>query len=168
MVRFTATIVKFTEKGEKTGWSYIEVPRKIAQQIKPDTKKSFRVKGKLDEYAIAGVSLVPMGGGDFILAVNGTMRKALRKNAGASVEACLAFDKTEYQVLPELLECLEDEPEAMAFFNSLTRGHQHYFSKWIESAKTETTRAKRIAMTVEATARKWGFGEMIRAAKAKR
>ncbi|MBN8785519.1 MAG: YdeI/OmpD-associated family protein, partial [Terrimonas sp.] len=42
---------------------------------------------------------------------------------------------------------------------------QNYFSKWIESAKTEATRAKRIAMTVSATAKKWGYPEMIRAAK---
>ncbi len=168
MVRFTATILKFTEKGEKTGWSYIEIPSEIAQQIKPDTKKSFRVKGKLDNHAITGVNLIPMGGGAFILTINGAMRKALRKNAGASVEVCLAFDKTEYQVLPELIECLKDEPNAFKFFSSLPRSHQNYFSKWIESAKTETTRAKRIAMTVETAARKWGYGEMMRAAKAKR
>ena len=32
--------------GEKTGWSYIEIPAAIAQQLKPNYKKSFRVKGK--------------------------------------------------------------------------------------------------------------------------
>ncbi len=166
MVTFTATIQKFAEKGEKTGWSYIGIPVEIAQKIKPGTKKSFRVKGRLDNYVIEGISLVPMGGGAFILAVNAVMRKTLRKNAGAAVRVQLQYDEKEYEVLPELIECLKDEPAAFDFFNSLPRSHQHYFSRWIESAKTEATRSKRIVMTVEATAKRWGYGEMIRASKA--
>jgi len=35
-----------------------------------DTKKAFRVKGKLDAYEYKAVSLIPMGEGDFIMAVN--------------------------------------------------------------------------------------------------
>ncbi|MBX3239697.1 MAG: DUF1905 domain-containing protein [Chitinophagaceae bacterium] len=166
MITFTATIKKFAENAEKTGWSFIEIPAETAQKIKADTKKSFRVKGKLDDHPIAGVSLMPMGGGDFILTVNAGMRKALRKQAGATIKVQLEFDKTEYQLVPELVECLQDEPGALEFFHSLPRSHQNYFSRWIESAKTDVTRAKRIAMTVDAAVRKWGYGEMIRAAKA--
>ncbi len=165
MVIFTATILRFKENGEKTGWSYIEIPAAIAAKIKPDTKKSFRVKGRLDDHIIGGISVVPIGEGNFLLAINAGMRKALRKNAGATIEVKLEFDSTEYQILQELIECLKDEPQALEFFNSLPRGHQNYFSKWIESAKTEMTRSKRIAMTVEATAKKWGYSEMIRASK---
>nr|MBP8244154.1 YdeI/OmpD-associated family protein [Chitinophagaceae bacterium] len=51
---------------------------------------------------------------------------------------------------------------AKAFFESLTGSHQRYFSKWIDSAKTEPTRVKRITMAVNALAKKWGYGEMIR------
>jgi len=64
-----------------------------------------------------------------------------------------------------MMECLEDEPEALVFFKSLTKAHQNYFSKWVESAKSEATRAKRIAMTVDAASKKWGYQEMIRALK---
>ena len=74
MVQFTATIHKFEKQGEKSGWTYIEIPADIAQQLKPGNKKSFRVKGKLDQFKIAGVSLLPMGGGSFIMAINATMR----------------------------------------------------------------------------------------------
>ena len=70
MITFNATIKKFGHQGEKTGWTYIEIPEAIAQQLMPDNKKSFRVKGKLDEYTFEGRSLVPTGGGDFILALN--------------------------------------------------------------------------------------------------
>jgi hypothetical protein len=48
MIKFTATLLQFQEQGEKTGWTYIQVPLAMAQQLKPGNKKVFRVKGKLD------------------------------------------------------------------------------------------------------------------------
>src|SRR5947208_3349524 len=75
MVEYTMVILKFDEQGEKTGWTYIEVPADIAQQLKPGNKKSFRVKGKLDNYAIKKVALLPMGEGNFIMPFNAGMRK---------------------------------------------------------------------------------------------
>lgn len=164
MVIFSAAILQFGEKGEKTGWYYIEVPADIAARLNPEDKKSFRVKGKLDNYVLKGTSLLPMGGGNYILALNATIRRGIRKTKGAMLKVQLAVDKP-YELLPELLECLDDEPEAKAFFNSLPRSHQNYFSKWIEGAKTEATRAKRIAMAVSAASKKWGYSEMIRASK---
>lgn len=164
MITFTATLQKFDEHGDKTGWTYIIIPADVAEKLNPGNKKAFRVKGKLDSHAIAGVGLIPHGGGRYLLAVNAAMRKGIKKNKGAMVKVQLAADKP-YQLSAELLDCLADEPAALAFFKSLPNAHQNYFSKWIESAKTEATRAKRIVMTVSATAKKWGFPEMIRAAK---
>lgn len=164
MVSFTATILKFGEKGEKTGWTYIEIPGDIAEQLKPGTKTSFRVKGRLDGFVIKGVSLIPMGGGNFIMALNAAMRKGVRKSKGAMVEVQLAVDKP-YEILPELLECLADEPDAMAFFKQLPRSHRNYFSRWIEAAKTDATKAKRIAQAVNALSKQQGYGEMIRSMK---
>lgn len=166
MVTFTATILKFGEMGEKTGWHYIEVPADIAEKLNPADKKSFRVKGNLDGHPIKGVSLIPMGGGKYILALNATIRKGIRKAKGAMLKVQLAVDKP-YELLPELVECLNDEPDAKAFFNNLPRSHQNYFSKWIESAKTEATRARRIAMTVDAASKRWGYSQMIRDSKGK-
>lgn len=166
MITFTAILQKFDEHGDKTGWTYIEVPADIAGQLNPTDKKAFRVKGKIDSYIIEGAGLIPMGGGSYILAVNAPIRKAIKKNKGAMVKVQLALDKP-YKPSQELLDCLADEPAALQFFSSLPGAHQNYFSKWVESAKTEATRAKRIAMTVSATSKKWGFSEMIRAAKNK-
>ena len=164
MVTFTATILKFGEKGEKTGWNYIEVPHDISEQLKPGTKTSFRVKGRLDDFAIKGASLIPMGGGNFIMALNAAMRKGIRKNKGAMVKVQLTVDAA-YEIIPELLECLSDEPSAMQFFKQLPRSHQNYFSKWIEAAKTDATKAKRISQTVNAMMNHRGYGEMIRLLK---
>lgn len=150
--------------GEKTGWNYIEIPHDISEQLHPGTKTSYRVKGKLDGFAIKGVSLIPMGGGRFIMALNADMRKGIRKNNGAMVNVHLTVD-TAYEIIPELLDCLSDEPAAMQYFNELPRSHQNYFSKWIESAKTDTTKAKRIAQTVNAMLKQQGYAEMIRSLK---
>jgi len=48
MISFHAVLQKFGDKGEKTGWTYIEVPAKMAGFLKENNKKSFRVKGKID------------------------------------------------------------------------------------------------------------------------
>lgn len=162
MVQFTATLNQFAAQGEKTGWTYIEIPVDIAQKLKPGNKKSFRVKGKLDSYKIAGIALLPMGGGSFIMAINATMRKGIGKQKGAMVKVQLEEDKKGFQFNKDFMECLTDEPAAMEFFKTLAGSHQRYFSKWIDDAKTEPTKTKRIAWAVTALSKKQGYGEMIR------
>ncbi len=164
MLRFTATIQQFEQKGEKTGWTYIDIPADLAQELKPGNKKAFRVKGKLDNYAFAGLSLVPMGGGAFILALNAEIRKGIHKKKGAMLRVQMEEDKKFAIVMPDdLKECLEDEPAAKLAFEKLAGSHRNYYIKWIDSAKTEPTRTKRIAQTVNAMCNNMSYGEMLRA-----
>ena len=166
MIRFSTIIKKFDEQGEKTGWTYIDVPQKIVDKIKPGTRKTFRVKGLIDNYSFGGIALIPMGGGDFIMALNAEMRKRIGKHKGAKVNVDLEADNEfVIQPPPEFLDSLSDEPVAVDFFKSLAKSHQDYFTKWIESAKTEQTKIKRIADSVTALSRKMGYGEMIRSLK---
>lgn len=165
MVRFTATIHQFARQGEKTGWSYIEIPVDIAQKLKPGNKKEFKVKGKLDAHPITRVSLLPMGGGKFIMPINAKLRKATGKRKGAMLKLVLEEDKSKYVFNKDFMECLEDEPVAFEFFKTLPGSHQRYFSKWIDDARTIETKAKRIAQTVTALSRQHGYGEMLRALK---
>lgn len=168
MIRFTTTIQQFDEQGEKTGWTYIEIPADIAKKLKPGNKKSFRVKGKLDQYSINGIALLPMGGGSFIMALNKTMRKGIRKKKGAMMKVQLEEDLQQYRLNAEFMECLNDEPGAEKFFNTLPKSHQNYFSKWIEGAKTEPTKTKRIAKAVSALVKHMGFNVMMRNEREKR
>ena len=163
MIEFNTIMLQFEAQGEKTGWTYIEIPADIAQQLKPGNKKSFRVKGMLDGLAVAGMALMPMGGGNFILALKADVRRAIRKNAGAMLTVKLEEDKDyKLEVPADLQECFNFEPEALQQFNSLPKSHRDYFIKWIESSKTNETRAKRIVNTVNAMLRKWDYGTMIR------
>ncbi|HTI61179.1 YdeI/OmpD-associated family protein [Mucilaginibacter sp.] len=163
MVDFTAMMLQFAEQGEKTGWTYIEIPAGIALQMKPGNKKSFRVRGILDALPVRGMALMPMGDGNFIMALKADVRKKLHKNAGAVLHARLEED-IDYKVeIPaDLQECFDFEPEAADFFNSLAKSHREYFIKWINDAKTSETRAKRIVNTVNAMLRKWAFNVMLR------
>jgi len=162
MITYNAAIQKFDKQGEKTGWTYIEVPAAIAEQLKPGCKKSYRVKGKLDGFGIAQVALIPMGDGNFIIPLNAVMRKGTGKRKGAMLKVQLQEDKSEYELNNEFMECLQDEPVALDFFKSKSASYQRYYSKWIESAKTEATRTKRIALAVSSLAKKMEYGEMLR------
>lgn len=165
MVRFETALRKFDKQGEKTGWTYIEIPSDIAAKIKPGEKKSYRVKGKLDNHLLTGIAMLPMGAGAFIIPVNGDMRKAIGKRHGAMVKVQLEEDKKPFQFNKDFMNCLSDEPGASQFFKTLPGSHQRYFSKWIDSAKTEPTRVKRIALAVSSLSKKLGYAEMIRSQK---
>ena len=165
MVQFTTTIRQFDKQGEKTGWTYIDVPSDKSEKLMPGNRKGFRVKGKLDNFPIKGIALIPMGGGNFILTLNADLRRGIRKKKGAILNVKLQVDPDGYKLNEDFVACLNDEPAARKFFDTLTGSHRNYFSKWIDSAKTEPTKIKRIAMAVHALSKKWGYPEMIRRAK---
>lgn len=166
MVNFNAEIERFDSNGEKTGWSYVFVPEAIAHQIKPEDKRGFRVRGQIDNLEISGKSLLPMGGGDFILPLDGKIRRQLRKEAGSKVILSLEHDADFKIEMPEDLEiCLAQEDGLLEHFLSYTKAHQNYFIVWLNTAKTEPTRTKRLIMIVDAMAKKQDFGLMLRSNK---
>jgi uncharacterized protein YdeI (YjbR/CyaY-like superfamily) len=99
--------------------------------------------------------------------LNAELRKKLGKKHGAMLDVVIQADNSEFVFNKDFMDCLDDDPEAKSHFQSLTGSHQHYFSKWIDSAKTEPTKVKRITMAVNALAKKWGYGEMLRDAQGK-
>lgn len=165
---FKTTLQKFGQKGEKTGWTFIEIPEDVILQLRPHQKTSFRVKGRIDNYPLRLVALLPMGDSSFIMPINTLMRRGIRKESGAAIEVEIEVDDDELPPSDDLLECLQDEPKAILFFNALTKSHQNYFHKWIESAKTIETKSKRISMTVKALAMNMDYGSMIRYFKNKK
>lgn len=173
MPTFTTILQKFGEKGDKTRWTYLEIPMAVSDELKPGQKTSFRVKGTLDNYPIKQIALLPLGKtvaritdgleGGFMMPVNAAMRRGMGKEEeGASVRVTLEVDNDPMPISADLLDCLDDEPVAKAHFQTLSRGHQNYFSNWIEDAKTIETRTKRLTQAITGLAMKMNFGEMIR------
>lgn len=162
MIKFTALLEKFGKKGEKTGWTYFVIRSEQTKKINPGVKTSFRVKGKLDNFPIKGVAIIPMGEGDFIMPVNAGMRKGIKKQKGEKIVVQLELDKAEFKPSEDFILCLKEEKDAKTFFDKLPKSHQNYYSKWIESAKTEATKAKRIAQSINGFKMKMGYSEMLR------
>lgn len=166
MITFEADLERFSKMGEKTGWTFVTIPKNIANQIKPGCRRSFRVKGFLDELPVAGMSFIPMGEGDFILALNSTVRKQLKKEEGAKLCLQLEEDETFKIEMPEDLElCLLEERHFLENFLNLPKSHQNYYINWLNTAKTETTRIKRLTQIVIAMDKKQNFSEMMRSYK---
>lgn len=168
MISFKATIHKYGEQGEKTGWTYIEIPVDITEELNPGVRKSYRVKGFLDKHSLKGVALIPSGGGVFIIPINAAMRKAIAKKEGAIVDVRLELDRAEYELNQLMVECLEESPKAKGIFYKMPRSHQNYYSKWVDSAKTEATKEKRIVLMITALERGLSYGEMLREQSASR
>jgi hypothetical protein len=165
MISFTATLAKLGMQGEKTGWIYIPVDMETALQIKPNNRKSFKVKGKIDAIAIKGVELIAMVEGFFIVPLKAAMRKELNKNVGDEVFVQLEEDDDLNKLSSELLMAIEASPEAAVYFNALPPSHKNAYSTWIKAAKSPLIITKRIALTIEACTKNMSYGEMMKLKK---
>jgi hypothetical protein len=85
MVELEQVLDKFGEKGEKTSWTFAIIKARIANELKPNTKKSFRIKGFIDDFPIKQLALIPIGEGDFILPLNAITRREIGKENGNKV-----------------------------------------------------------------------------------
>jgi hypothetical protein len=135
---------KYSGKG---GWTYATIP-----EIPPDKKSPFgwvKVKGSIDGFEISKYHLMPTGKGKLFLPVKSEIRKKIKKQAGDYVHVILYPDNEPLEVPEELLLCLQEEPEALQFFNSLSESEQLNYVKWIYSAKTDQTKVDRMAKTLD-------------------
>jgi hypothetical protein len=130
----------------KGSWTFTEIP-----EILPDPNAPFswvRVRGSIDGYEISNYHLMPSGKGTLFLSVKAEIRKKIKKQAGDYVHIILYSVNEPLEVPDEFLLCLQDDSEALQFFNSLNESEQHNYIKWIYSAKTEQTKVDKIAKTL--------------------
>lgn len=141
----------------KCGWTYTVIP-----EILPDKNAPFswvKVRGSIDGFEIKKYHLMPSGKGELILAVKAEIRKKIKKQAGDYVHVILYLDNEPLEIPEELLLCLQDDPEAKCFFDSLNEDEQNNYVKWIYSAKTEQTKVDRIAKALVRLCKKQKFAE---------
>jgi hypothetical protein len=130
----------------KGGWTYARIP-----EILQDKKAPFgwvKVKGSIDGFEIRKYHLMPMGNGGLFLPVKAEIRKAIKKQEGDYVRVILYPDNEPLEVPEEMLLCLQDEPEALKFFNSLTESERKFYIQWVYSAKKEETKVDRLVKTI--------------------
>ncbi len=130
---------KFPGKG---GWTFARLP-----EILPDKNAPFgwvRVYGTIDNIAIKGYHLMPMGNGQLFLPIKAAIRKQLGKSSGDQVHVILYRDNLPTEIPEELMQCFHDEPGSYEAFNSLTESEKKANIENIYAAKSETTKANRI------------------------
>jgi Bacteriocin-protection, YdeI or OmpD-Associated/Domain of unknown function (DUF1905) len=128
-------------------------------------KKSYRVKGKIDNVSIRAGAILPMGEGNFIFAVNASLRNQLKRAEGGEVNVQFEEDDDIIKLSAELLQSINNEPQAAKYFNALPPSHKNQYSTWVKSAKSEQIIAKRIATVIKACSMQMSYGEMMRASK---
>ena len=145
---------KFPCKG---GWTFTVIP-----EIPPDPNAPFswvKVKGSIDDFKISNYHLMPSGKGTLFLCVKSEIRKKIKKQAGDYVHVILYPDNDPLEVPEELLLCLQEDTEALQFFNSLNENEQYNYVKWIYAAKTEQTKVDRIAKMLNKLSKHQRFAE---------
>ena len=90
-------------------------------------------------------------GGEFLVGLNKEVRTGAGVQAGDTVSLELKLDREPrtVEVPPALAEALEADPEAKATFTGLAFTHRKEFARWIEEAKREDTRARRVTQALD-------------------
>jgi hypothetical protein len=129
------------------GGAYVEIPF--------DVEAAFGAKRPKVRALIEGIpyrgTLTRMGTECHILGIRKDIREQIGKTFGDEVEISLEEDTEPRTVeMPaELVQALETEPEAKAYFEKLSYSHQKEYVNWIEEAKKNETHQKRVKKTVE-------------------
>jgi uncharacterized protein YdeI (YjbR/CyaY-like superfamily) len=116
-----------------------------------------KVKVTIDGFEIKKYHLMSMGNGCLFLPVKSETRKAIKKEAGDRVRIILYPDNEPLEVPEEMLLCLQDEPTALKFFNSLSESERRFYINWIYSAKKDETKVSRLAKSIDRLLRKEKF-----------
>ncbi|KYG82403.1 YdeI/OmpD-associated family protein [Roseivirga echinicomitans] len=125
----------------------ISLPFSVEEEF--GTKGQVKVKATFDGEPYRG-SIANMGTGH-ILILRNDVRAAIGKGHGDTVTVTVQKD-TEKRVV-EVPEALKAEfkvyPKAEAFYNSLSYTNRKEYARWIDTAKREETKAKRLQKTIE-------------------
>ncbi|MBV8253680.1 MAG: DUF1905 domain-containing protein [Chitinophaga sp.] len=129
----------------KGGWTFIRLP-----EIPKNTRAYFglrKVHGSIDNYTLDTFSLMPSKAGLMMMAVNATIRKAIKKEAGDKVHLVLYdSEPAAADVIPEdFLDCLKDEPEAWKAFQAMPKEEQQQCVAWVLETSVTEARIQRMA-----------------------
>lgn len=90
-------------------------------------------------------------GGEYLVGLNRQVREAAGVQAGDEVDVVLALDvePRTVEVPPPLAEALARDPEAQAAFDAMAYTHRKEYARWIDEAKRDTTRQRRVEDAIE-------------------
>ena len=142
-MRFRTTIV---QSGKNT--TGIQVPDEVVEALGSGKRPAVTVTVNGYSYR----STVASMGGVFMVSLSAEHRAGAGVGGGDEVEVDLELDSAprEVTVPPELVAALDAEPAARATFDGLSYSNKSWHILQVTGAKTEETRQRRIARSVEA------------------
>ena len=142
-MRFRTTIV---QSGKNT--TGIQVPDEVVEALGSGKRPAVTVTVNGYSYR----STVASMGGVFMVSLSAEHRAGAGVGGGDEVEVDLELDSAprEVTVPPELVAALDAEPAARATFDGLSYSNKSWHVLQVTGAKTEETRQRRIARSVEA------------------
>ena len=144
LINKACLLERFPGKG---GWTYAAIP-----EIVQDRHAWFgwvKVRGSIDSYELKNYKLMPMGNGKLFLPVKAEIRKKIGKQAGDWVHVVLYADIAPLVMEDDFMICLSEEPAAYQTFLGCSEGEKKELLDWIYSAKTDDTKVRRIAETID-------------------
>ncbi len=131
------------ELDSEQGGVHVLVPFNVEQAY--GTRGQLKVRTTIDGFPYAG-SLFPLGDGTHGLIVVKPIRGAIGKTWGHTVHVELARDVAPRQVtVPEdFAQALQVTRGAREKFEQLSYSHQREYVRWVEAAKKDDTRRKRV------------------------
>jgi hypothetical protein len=138
--------VKVQKYPGKGGWTYVILEYNPVEKRKP---LWVRVKGTVNGAEIEQYKIASMRNGLYMLPLKAELRKKQNIKEGDHVDVCLYLDLSEFLVPSEILECLQDFPKALDFFNKMTESNKKYYTEWIAETKNIDTKVNRINKMID-------------------
>jgi len=142
---FNATLKQ--PEGE-SAWMYVDVPADLTAAF--GKLGQMKVKGTVNGEYFSSTAL-PRADGTHYLVIHHATRLKAGAFLGDTVHVVLESDREVRVITPpqDLATALDALPAAKLAFAALSFSDQKEFVEWIESAKKEATRKKRVLMALE-------------------
>lgn len=149
VIRFVATLSRPAATAKTVDWTFLIVPKEASAKL--PSRGLTSVEGTFNGLAFQA-ALEPDGQGGHWLKVDRKLREAVGAKAGdlVSLEIRPAAKEPEPKVPAELRKALAAaQPKTRAVWSDITPVARRDWIQWINSAKREETRLKRIASACE-------------------
>ena len=129
-------------------WTYLDIPIEVSKKF--DAKGQVNVKGLINGHPYQ-TSARPHGTGWHYIVVNKSIRDAIGVTTGDVVRVVMSLDTAPrtVEIPPDLIGALESDGKYSRLFEELSYSRQKEFVDWLESAKREETRRRRVAQSLE-------------------
>ena len=143
-IRFSATLMQPVATAKAVTWTFLNLPKQASAKL--PSRGMVSVEGTFNGLAFQA-TLEPDGRGGHWLKVERKLREAAGAEAGdvVSLEIVPVAEEPEPKVPAELRKALAAaHPKARAVWSDITPVARRDWIQWIESAKRQETRLKRI------------------------